>query len=216
MVYASDEVHGCVDKSIDNLGIGTDNLRKITCNPDFTINLQALKRQIQTDLDAGLQPFCIIGNAGTVNTGAIDDLEGLAAIAQEHKLWFHIDGAYGGLAATLHGLKRAYKGIEKADSVAIDFHKWLYQPFEAGCILVKNWQTLRSAYFKKADYLDTAFEQDKGRLDFNEHHFQLSRNAKALKVWMSIKAYGMERLRAMIQKDIDLTHYLADQVKAGS
>lgn len=213
IVYASTEVHGCVDKSIELLGIGINNLRKVATHPDFTIDLNALEKQIQQDLTLGYQPFCIIGNAGTVNTGAIDDLEALANLSKKYQLWFHIDGAYGGLAASLTSLKEKYKGLEKADSVAVDFHKWLYQPFEAGCILVKNWELLRSTYFKKADYLDTALEGDKGRLDFNEHYFQLSRNAKSLKIWMSFKAYGLNRIKAMIQKDIDLAKYLADQVE---
>lgn len=212
-VYASKEVHGCVDKSLDTLGIGTDNLRKIATNSDFAINLEALETAIQKDQTAGLQPFCIVGNAGTVNTGAIDDFVGLSAIAKRYGLWLHIDGAYGGLAAAAPSARPKYKGMELADSVATDFHKWLYQPFEAGCLLVKDWQTLRRTYFKQADYLDTDLELDKGRLDFNEHYFQLSRNAKALKVWMSFKAYGLKRITAMIQKDIDLARYLADEVE---
>ncbi|MBX2876758.1 MAG: hypothetical protein KTR30_31870 [Saprospiraceae bacterium] len=212
-VYAAQEVHGCVDKSLDLLGIGTDQLRKIRTLPDFTIDLQALEEQIIVDQANGFHPFCVIGNAGTVNTGAIDDLDALAAIAKKYEMWFHIDGAYGGLAASLGSLQAEYKGLSKADSIAIDFHKWLYQPFEAGCTLVKNWDTLRRTYFKKADYLDTALEEDRGRLEFNEHTFQLSRNAKALKVWMSMKAYGIRRIKDMIQKDIDLAHYLADQVE---
>ncbi len=211
-VYASKEVHGCVDKSLDLLGIGTDQLRKIKTLLDFTIDLRALEEQIITDKANGFHPFCIIGNAGTVNTGAIDDLDALADLAQKYGLWFHIDGAYGGLAASLSSLQAKYKGLERADSIAIDFHKWLYQPFEAGCTLVKNWDTLRRTYFKKADYLDTALEEGMGRLEFNEHTFQLSRNAKALKVWMSVKAYGIRRIKEMIQKDIDLAHYLANEV----
>ena len=224
IVYASKEVHGCVDKSLETLGIGTDNLRKIETNADFTINLEALEAQIQADQEAGNQPFCLIGSAGTVNTGAIDDMEALAALAEKYGLWFHVDGAYGGLAAALPGIKAKYKGMEKADSVAIDFHKWLYQPFEAGCILVKDWSMLRRAYYKAADYLDSQSEQDAGRLDINKHYFQLSRCTKAFKVWMSLKAYGFEAIRDMIQKDVDLAAYLADivdqapdfELKAGS
>jgi glutamate/tyrosine decarboxylase-like PLP-dependent enzyme len=210
-VYASEEVHGCIDKSLEQLGIGTNQLRKIETQEDFTINLEVLKQQIEQDIKDGFQPFCVVGNAGTVNTGAIDDLEALHQICESYKMWFHVDGAYGGLVAMLDSVKAEYKGIEKADSVALDFHKWLYQPFELGCVIVKNWETLRRAYFKKASYLDTQLEEA-SRLDFNEHYFQLSRNAKALKVWMSIKSYGMKALRAMIQKDIDLTNYLCDQV----
>lgn len=211
--YASSEVHSCVDKSLDELGIGTDHLRKVEVNDDFTINLQALEETIEEDIKNGFTPFCIVGTAGTVNTGAIDDLEGLAAISKKYDLWFHIDGAYGGLASSLDSIKDKYKGIDLADSLAIDFHKWLYQSFEAGCLLVKDWETLRRSYFKKASYLDTGLE-DEGRLNFNEHYFQLSRSAKALKIWMSIKSYGIKRIKEMIQKDIDLTHYLADQIEA--
>ena len=210
-VYASKEVHGCVDKSLQLLGIGAGQLRKVQTNADFTINLEALEKQIVQDIADGCTPFCVVGTAGTVNTGAIDDLSSLAEIAKKYSMWFHVDGAYGGLASTLPSTKKHYKGLERADSVAIDFHKWLYQNFEVGCVLVNNWETLRRAYFKKADYLNTELEQ-KGRLDFNEHTFQLSRNGKALKVWMSLKAYGMQRIRQMIQKDIDLAHYLADEV----
>ena len=208
IVYGSSETHGCVDKSIELLGIGTENYRKIQCNADYTINLQALKEQIEQDKKDGLQPFCIVGNAGTVNTGALDDLDAIADIAQEHGLWFHVDGAYGGLVACLDSHKHFYKGMERADSVAIDFHKWLYQPFEAGCCLVKNWDLLKKTYYKRASYLAMDVKDD-GRLDLNDHHFQLSRNAKAFKVWMSFKVYGAQAFRDMIQKDVDLTKYLA-------
>lgn len=215
VVYASKEVHGCVDKSLDTLGIGLDNLRRLPVHEDYTLDLEALETHIQDDAAAGLQPFCIIGNAGTVNTGAIDPLDALADIAEKYQLWFHVDGAYGGLASAIPSLRKLYNGIERADSIALDFHKWLYQPFEAGCLLVKDWETLKKAYFKKADYLDTAFEPDQGkRIDFNEHYFQLSRNAKAFKVWMSLKFYGADRMVEMIQQDITLTHYLAKKVKA--
>lgn len=212
-VYASTEVHGCIDKSLEMLGIGSNHLRKIETTENFTIDVEALENQILKDIKDGFEPFCIVGTAGTVNTGAIDNLDSLADIAQKYSCWFHVDGAYGGLAACLDTIKNEYIGLKRADSVAMDFHKWLYQPFEAGCILVKDWDTLRQAYFKKADYLDTSLE-NAGRLDFNEHTFQLSRNAKSLKIWMTVKAYGMRRLREMIQKDIDLTHYLSDQIEA--
>ncbi|MEO0340831.1 MAG: pyridoxal-dependent decarboxylase, partial [Bacteroidota bacterium] len=136
-----------------------------------------------------------------------------ADIAKQEKMWFHIDGAYGGLVGMLDSKKHLYRGIDQADSVALDFHKWLYQPFEAGCLLVKDWGTLKNAYFKKADYLETASAATENRVDFNEHYFQLSRNSKALKAWMSIKAYGLDAIKAMIQKDVDLAVFLADEVE---
>lgn len=216
VVYASKEVHGCVDKSLEVLGIGTENLRKIDTNQDFSIRIDLLEAQIIKDREAGLLPFCLVANAGTVNTGAIDDMVAMAALAKKYELWFHVDGAYGGLAACLPSIKAMYKGMELADSVAIDFHKWLYQPFEAGCILVKDWSILKRAYYKEADYLDTQSEREAGRLDANKHYFQLSRNTKAFKVWMSLKAYGFRAIRDMIQKDVDLARYLADQVEAAA
>ena len=214
VVYASDEVHSCMDKSVELLGIGTNHLRKIETDAHFKIRLDLLEAQIKEDLSNGLQPFCLIGNAGTVNTGAIDDLDALANLAETYNLWYHVDGAYGALAAILPALKNAYKGMEKADSIALDFHKWLYVPFEGGCTMVRSWDKLRRTYYKKAAYLDTELANDGNRLEFNEHYFQLSRNAKAFKVWMTIKAYGMGRIKAMIQKDIDLTHYLNELVEA--
>ncbi len=215
-VYCSNETHNCVDKSVTMLGIGTNQLRRVQTNTDFTIDINALETTILADIEAGFTPFCIIGNAGTVNTGAIDDLTALSEIAKKYGLWLHIDGAYGGLASSLDALKSQYKGLENADSIALDFHKWLYQPFEIGCILVRNWDILRETYFKQADYLDTKFEEKSARLEFNEHYFQLSRNGKAFKVWLSVKAYGFDKIQKMIQKDIDLTHYLADLITQSS
>ncbi len=212
-VYCSSETHSCVDKSVQMLGIGTDNLIKIAINENYTINLTALRKQIENDIENGFLPFCIVGNAGTVNTGAIDDFNALADLAEEYQMWFHIDGAYGGLIAALDSKKSLYAGIDRANSVALDFHKWLYQPFEAGCVLVKNWEQMRKAYYKKASYLLSDENTKEKRTEFNEHHFLLSRNAKAFKVWFSIKCYGMEAIKSMMQKDIDLTDYLSELIR---
>lgn len=212
IVYASEEVHGCVDKSIELLGIGMNNFRKIPTDEESKIDLKMLKEQIEKDIKDGFQPFCLIGSAGTVNSGAIDPLNELADIADKYKLWFHVDGAYGGLAGALDEIKPLYKGMERADSIAIDFHKWLYQPFEAGCVLVKGWDDLKRTYYKTASYLSTDTQTD-NRFDFNHYNFQLSRNAKALKIWMTFKAYGSEKIKRAIKKDIDLTLYLEEQLK---
>ncbi|MEM9674705.1 MAG: aminotransferase class I/II-fold pyridoxal phosphate-dependent enzyme [Bacteroidota bacterium] len=216
VVYASDQVHSCVDKSVQILGIGLKHLRKIPTNDQFKIDTQALEVQINQDLKDDLTPFCLIGTAGTVNTGAIDDLDELAKIAKRYQMWFHVDGAYGALASALDSTKESYRGMAKADSIALDFHKWLYQPFEAGCTLVRDWSLLKKTYFNRAEYLDTSLQKDQNRLEFNEHCFQLSRNAKAFKVWMSIKSYGFDKIKTMIQKDIDLTNYLIEQLERSS
>ncbi|MGB0930925.1 MAG: pyridoxal phosphate-dependent decarboxylase family protein, partial [Chitinophagales bacterium] len=214
-MYASSEVHGCVDKSAESLGIGSNNLQKVSTNDDFTINTSELIERIEADITAGFRPFCIVGNAGTVNTGAIDDLDKLAEIAQKYQMWFHVDGAYGGLAAAVYDRKPLFKGMEKADSLALDFHKWLYQPFEGGCALIKNWNTLHKSFYTEASYLSSDKQND-GRLDFNEYGFQLSRNAKSLKIYMTFKAYGADRLRKVIAEDIENTRYLASIVEKAS
>ena len=213
-VYCSTETHNCIDKSVAELGIGTDHLRRIPAKPDFTADVEAMEIVIQNDIKSGFKPFCLVGNAGTVNTGAIDDLEALSRLAKKYNMWFHVDGAYGGLAASIPGLRSHYKGMEAADSVALDFHKWLYQPYEVGCVLVKSWDMLRNTYLNRASYLDTSLQRMDGKTEFNEHYFQLSRNSKAFKVWMSLKAYGFGRFREMIHKDIQLAAYLADQVES--
>lgn len=215
-VYCSVETHNCIDKSIALLGIGAKHIRKVAVNADFKINLDALEKQILADKEAGFEPFCMVGNAGTINTGAIDDFNGLSEIAKKYDMWFHIDGAYGGLLASLPFVKKHYAGLEKADSVALDFHKWLYQPFEIGCVLVRSWEIMRETYFKQADYLTSTLSQQTTRLEFNEHYFQLSRNAKAFKVWLSVKAFGFTRIQEMQQKDLDLTHYLTDLIHKSS
>ncbi|MFM7196107.1 MAG: pyridoxal phosphate-dependent decarboxylase family protein [Bacteroidota bacterium] len=169
-VYCSTETHNCVDKSVAELGIGTDQLRRIPAGKDFRADVNAIEEQIKTDLTNGFTPFCVVGNAGTVNTGAVDDLEALAALAKQYGLWFHVDGAYGGLAASIDALKPHFRGIEQADSIALDFHKWLYQPYEIGCVLVRDWSILREAYLKKAEYLDNSLQQHNVKPEFFRLH----------------------------------------------
>ena len=211
VVYASTETHNSIDKSIQFLGIGTAHYRKIPVLKDFTIDVEALQHQIMLDRADGLQPFCIVGNAGTVNTGAIDPLHTLADMAEETGMWLHVDGCYGGLVAGIDGFKDAYTGLDRADSIAVDFHKWLYQPYEVGCTLVKNWDILKRTFHTHADYLDT-IQSASDRFDITAHHFDLSRNGKALKVWMSFKAYGSDLIKQMITKDIHLAAYLAQRI----
>ncbi|MFT4561188.1 MAG: aromatic-L-amino-acid decarboxylase [Gammaproteobacteria bacterium] len=214
IVYGSTQTHNSLDKSVQLLGIGSDNFRKIPVLDDYTIDLDALSVQITKDKRAGLLPFCVIGSAGTVNTGAIDPLESIGEIARHHDMWFHVDGAYGGLAAALPAKRDYYRGIASADSIALDYHKWLYQPYEVGCTLVRNWDALKRTYHESAAYLDYGTGAE--RFDVSRHHFDLSRNTKAFKVWMSFKAYGAENFRAMISKDIAMAQYLAEIASAAS
>ena len=213
VAYCSTESHSCIQKSIEALGIGTDNLRKIPVNEAFQIDVAALKRQLQLDKENNFLPFCIIGNAGTVNTGAIDPLDELLAICQSEKIWFHVDGAFGALAKVVPSLSDALKPIEEADSVAFDLHKWMCMPYEAGCVLIKNKKAHRDTFALNPSYLHT----DPGGLaggpePFNNFGIELSRGFKALKVWMSIKELGSLAYIRMIQKNCAQCQYLGSLI----
>src|SRR5689334_4430037 len=200
-MYVSVEGHSCLDKSADHLGIGRDHLRKIPVLDDFTINLRELERRIIDDREAGLSPTCVIGNAGTVNTGAVDPMHALADLAQRHALWFHVDAAYGGPAARTPLAGRLFSGIERADSVGADAHKWLYAPFESGIAFVKEKELLRRSFSVVPDYLREHERSE--RYDATEYNFQLSRNFKALKLWMAFKTYGSAMLTRAIEQNME-------------
>lgn len=206
-MYVSSQGHFCLDKSADVLGIGRTYLRKIPVNEDFTISPGQLERRVLEDKASGLLPACIIANAGTVNTGAVDPLETLAGIARRHGLWLHIDAAYGGPAASTPLTRTMFRGFDLADSVATDAHKWLYAPFEAGIAFVRNRSLLRKSFSIVPDYLRDNENSD--RTDPTEYHFELSRDFKALKLWFAFKAYGTERLRRAIEENITTMQYLA-------
>ena len=212
-IYASTEVHSSNQKAVELLGLGSKSLRKIPVNGDFTINVDALVSTIAADRKAGCRPVCIIGNAGTINTGAIDDLGILADLCKQEDLWFHVDGAIGAIAVLAENVKPHLAGIEKADSVALDLHKWMHVPFEAGCILVRHADAHRTTFSLTPEYL--AHESRGlagGHLWFSDYGLQLSRNFRALKVWMSIKEHGLDRFGRMIDRNVEQAHYFGELV----
>ena len=213
-VYASTEVHSCNQKAVELLGIGSQHLRKIPVNEDYSINLEALKQTIAADRRAGYRPICIIGSAGTVNTGAIDDLNALADICRAEDLWFHVDGAIGAVAVLAENIKPLLAGIERADSIALDLHKWMHIPFEAGCAIVRSEQAQRNTFSLTPEYL--AHETRglaAGHLWFTDYGLQLSRQFRALKVWMSIKEHGLDRFGRMIARNVQQAHYFGGHVE---
>lgn len=213
-VYASTEIHSCNQKAVEMLGMGAKSLRKIPVKADYTIDLDALKTQIKADRTAGMQPICIIGTPGTVNTGAIDDLNALADICEAEGLWFHVDGAIGAIAMLADNVRPQLAGIERADSIAIDLHKWLHMPFEAGCTLVKNDAAHKNTFSLIPEYLAKKSRGiAAGNLWFSEYGPQLSRRFRALKVWMSIKEHGTERFGRMIARNVDQAHYLGQLIE---
>lgn len=214
-LYGSTETHSVLQKAVELLGLGNDSLRKIPVDHDYRIDLKALRQTIAEDRDRGAFPFCVIGNAGTVNTGAIDDLAALADIAGEEDLWFHIDGALGALAALAPKLRPLLNGMERADSLAFDLHKWMSVPYEAGCVLIRNATQHQRTFSTSGAYIAHVQRGVAGGpIWFSEFGVQLSRNFKALKVWMLLKQHGTDKYARLIQQNVDQANYLADLIEA--
>lgn len=210
-VYVSEEGHSSFDKAMDMLGLGKKYLRKIPVDDRMRIRPEALEEQVRADAGAGLHPLCAIAVAGTTNTGAVDDLNAVADICRQHDLWYHVDAAYGGPAAAVEEVAHLFDGIERADSLVVNPHKWLYVPFEAGGVLVKNPEHLRTTFSTIPDYLRSDRGGD-GRTDLLEYNLPLTKEFKALKVWMSLKAFGAARIRREIARDIEKAAYIAEKI----
>jgi aromatic-L-amino-acid decarboxylase len=218
VLYASEEVHSSVQKAVELLGLGSDALRHVPVNDDFQIDLEALKATIAQDRRGGHQPFCVVGAAGTTNTGSIDDLDALADICQHQDLWLHVDGAFGAWAALAPGARHLVSGMERADSLALDLHKWMYMPYEIGCVLVRREGDHRKAFSLTPAYLahgEGGLGLTGGDLTwFSDYGFQLSRGFRALKAWMSLKEHGVRKYGRLIQQNIDQARYLAELIDA--
>ncbi len=215
VVYASDEVHNCVDKAVDLLGIGWRQLRKIPTDDRYRVRVDLLRQAIASDRKTGLRPAILVGNAGTVNTGAVDPLDELADVCASEGLWFHVDGAYGAMAAIAPRLRTIFSGLERADSLAADPHKWLYVPYEAGAALVREPGRMADAFRRPAPYL--VHDPDSpvaGPVSFNERGPELSRGFKALKVWMGLKRHGRRGYTAAVEHDLAMARFLADEVRS--
>lgn len=212
-VYASDQVHSCVDKAVDLLGIGTNNLRKIPSDAAFRLPMDELARAVAEDRRAGRAPSIVVGNAGTVNTGAIDPLNEIADFCRREGLWFHADGAYGAMARIAPELAPLFAGLERADSIAADPHKWLYVPYEAGATLVREPGRLAATFRRFPEYLASDPESPfPGPAWFAERGVELSRGFKALKVWMGLKTHGRSGYAEAILHDVRLAQFLAAEV----
>jgi aromatic-L-amino-acid decarboxylase len=212
--YASAGAHGCIAQALDIAGLGTGALRLVPVNAQFQMDVAALERLIAADRDAGFSPFFIAATAGTVDVGAIDDLAALSAIAAREKVWFHVDGAFGALAMLSAELAPRLHGIERADSIAFDFHKWGQVPYDAGYILVRDGELHYSTFASSAAYL----QRDNRAMsagspwpcDFGP---DLSRGFRALKAWFTIQVYGADKLGEMIARSCALAHYLKQRIE---
>ena len=212
-VYASTEVHSCNQKAVELLGLGTQGLRKIPVHEDFTMDLDALRATIAEDRARGYRPICVIGSAGTVNTGAVDDLNAIADLCQEQNLWFHVDGAIGAVAVLAQNVKPQLAGMERADSIALDLHKWMHIPFEAGCAIIRSETVHRNTFSLTPEYLAHESRGLAAGHWFSDYGLQLSRGFRALKVWMSVKEHGLDRFGRMIERNVEQAHYLGQLIE---
>jgi len=210
--YVSEEVHNSVDKAAVILGLGLDHVRHIPCDTQFRMRMDLLKEAVLRDRNEGESPFCVVGSAGTVTTGAIDPLDELADFCGEEHLWLHIDGAYGALAILSDRLRDRLLPAGRADSLSLDPHKFLFTPLEAGCVLVRDAQAMRATYSFAPDYLSIVPDAD--FLDYAEYGPQLSRSFKALKVWWSLRAYGRRAYAQAIDRLFDLAAYMGERIQA--
>lgn len=210
VIYTSEEVHSSIDKAVSILGLGSDYLRHIPTDDQFRIRLDLLEDAVAKDREAGLQPFCVVASAGTVTTGAIDPIDELSRYCHHQDLWLHVDGAYGALAVLSDRFKGPLSAIGLADSVSLDPHKFLFCSFEAGCVLVRDRNTLRHAFSATPGYL--TMSEDPDFLDFANYGPQLSRGFKAFKVWWSLKHFGTDAYAQVINRMAGLAEYMGERI----
>ena len=202
-VYMSDQSHTALIRAATIVGVRPESVRMVPTDEHFRLDMNELHSMIVEDQKSGLTPIAICGNAGATNTGAIDPLDEIADYCESEEIWFHVDAAYGGFAILTDRGAGLLKGLERADSIAMDAHKWLFQPFECGCLMVKDIQKLEKAFSVQPEYLqDTQWGRD--HPNFGDRGLQLSRSFRALKVWMSVQTFGMAAFRRSIAQGIDL------------
>lgn len=218
VIYLSDQAHSSLTKGLRVLGFASSQVRSVPVDDELRMDARALERIIGEDRQLGLKPFCVIASAGTTNTGAVDPLEQLSAICRANDVWLHVDGAYGAAAALTARGRNLLRGLELADSIALDPHKWLFQPFEIGCVLVRDMNHLRTAFAvhpeDNASYLADVGRMAEREVVFYEHGVQLTRSFRALKLWMSLRIFGLEAFRKTIDRGMALAEEAEQMLRA--
>ena len=212
-VYTSEETHHSIAKAAALLGLGRDNVRTIGVDERFKIRIDDLVAKITEDLRAGHLPFCVVANAGTVETGAFDSLAEVSHVARRFNLWMHVDASYGGFAALAHSASHLFQALPEADSVALDPHKWLYLPVDCGCVLYRDAETARATFAHEAEYTRVLEQEPEEAFAFWDYGPELSRRFRALKVWMMLKGVGLRALGAAIEKDLACARHLERLVR---
>ncbi len=214
LLYMSDhEGHSSIVKAAQLLGLGRNSVRRVESKEDFTMDVAALEEMVEKDAREGNRPFCVVGQVGSINVGIIDPLREMASVCNRHGLWFHADGACGAFGRIVPRKAHLFEGLELADSVTLDPHKWLYVSYECGCVLVKDSEKLRNSFTLLAPYLRGILPTQYSGLDYLEYGPQMSRGFRALKVWMSLKQYGVEGYRNLLERNIALAEYLDELVR---
>ena len=213
-IYASSETHFSIAKAAALLGIGRDNVCHVAVDECFKIRMDDLVGKITADLAAGYVPFCVVANAGTVNTGAVDPLAEIRDIADRFQLWMHVDGSYGAFAILANSARALFAGLERADSIALDPHKWLYLPVDVGCVIYREPEIARAAFTHEAEYTRVIGEEADEAFAFWDYGPELSRRFRALKVWMLLKGVGLDSLGAAIESNLACARYLESMVRA--
>lgn len=215
IIYLSDQTHSSNIKAIRTIGFRKEQIRIIPTDIEFKISINKLKNAIAIDKLEGLQPFCLIGTAGATNTGTVDPLVEMSKLCKAENIWFHVDAAYGGAAILAKNGHQLLKGIQKADSITVDPHKWFFQPYEMGCLLVRNHKWLSKTFTEKPEYLRD-IEGNTSEINFYDHGIQLTRRFRALKFYMSIKTFGLQSFREAIDYNIALANKTESYLRKSS
>jgi aromatic-L-amino-acid/L-tryptophan decarboxylase len=213
VVYCSDQTHSSVERALRVLGFETTQLRKLPSDDLFRLSVTCLKQEVTADRAAGRVPFCVVANAGTTNTGAVDPLIETAEVCKQEGLWLHVDGAYGAPAVLCEKGRSLLQGLRLADSLSLDPHKWLFQPFEIGCVLIRDVHLLKEAFAIRPEYLKD-LESTGGEINFCDYGIQLSRSFRALKLWMSLKVFGLNAFREAVARGFVLAEFAENLLRA--
>lgn len=213
IVYFSDQTHSSIEKALRILGFAREQIRKLPSDDAFRLQIESLRQAVAQDRADGKQPFCVIANSGTTNTGAVDPLNDLADLCAQENLWLHVDGAYGAAACLSERGKKLLAGIERADSLSLDPHKWLFQPFEIGCVLVRDARLLKKTFHTMAEYLEDTKRAEEEEINYYDYGVQLTRGFRALKLWLSLKTFGAAAFREAINRGFELAEFAEDLLR---
>jgi aromatic-L-amino-acid/L-tryptophan decarboxylase len=206
-IYFSDQTHNSVEKALRVLGFAREQIRALPSDEDFRLPVESLRRAVAEDRADGKQPFLIIANAGTTNTGAVDPLNQLADLCERENLWLHVDGAYGAAACLSERGRKLLVGIERADSLSLDPHKWLFQPFEIGCVLARDARLLKKTFHTMTGILEDTKRAEEEEINYYDYGVQLTRGFRALKLWLSIKTFGAAAIREAINRGFEMAEF---------